>query len=181
MEEWTRWRSHLGERGWHARKIPTPVHRFRYSFSPLFFFLWSFRGRTMGKLVYIVTTCLVVLSSRFYFWKNWLRRRIPRRTFMGTTDRRGGLVPKHLEFWNLGTEISSLNFVTTWQDGPSWARRTVTDSSRNWVSELCDGSSTTDRHRLRNPRLSRISLNVLRDVLDYSCYNYKFSGLMLII
>ena len=40
---------------------------------------------------------------------------------------------------------------------------------------------TTDRHRLRNPRLSRISLNVLRDVLDYSCYNYKFSGLMLII
>ena len=39
---------------------------------------------------------------------------------------------------------------------------------------------TTARHRLRNPRLSRISLNVLRDVLDYSCFNYKFSGLILI-
>ena len=39
---------------------------------------------------------------------------------------------------------------------------------------------TTARHRLRNPRLSRISLNVLRDVLDYSCFNYKVSGLILI-
>ena len=28
--------SHLGERGGHARKIPTPVYRFRYSFSSLF-------------------------------------------------------------------------------------------------------------------------------------------------
>ena len=35
-----------------------------------------------------VTTCLVVLNSRFYFWKNRLRRRTPRRTVMGTTDRR---------------------------------------------------------------------------------------------
>ena len=73
----------------------------------------------MGKLVSIVTTCLVVLSSRFYFWKNRLRRRNPRRTVMGTTDRRGGLIPKYLEFTKLGTEIDSLNFVTKWQDGPS--------------------------------------------------------------
>ena len=36
------------------------------------------------------------------------------------------------------------------------------------------------RHRLRNPSLSRISLIVLRDVFDYSCLNYKVSGLMLI-
>ena len=95
------------------------------------------------------------LFSRFeqqiYFRKNWLRRWIPRRTVMGTTNRRGGLVPKYLEFWNLGTEIDSLNFVTTWQDGPSWARRTVTDSSRNWVSELCDGSNRTDRRRHDGP------------------------------
>ena len=35
-----------------------------------------------------VTTCLIVLSSRFYFWKNRLRRRTPRWTVMGTTDRR---------------------------------------------------------------------------------------------
>ena len=46
------------------------------------------RGWTMGKLVSIVTTYLVVLSSRFYFWKNRQRRRTPRRTVMGTTDRR---------------------------------------------------------------------------------------------
>ena len=75
----------------------------------------------MGKLVPIVTTYLIVLSSRFYFWKNCLGRRIPRRIIMGTTDRRGGLVPKHLEFLNLGTEIDSLNFMMKWQDGPSQA------------------------------------------------------------
>ena len=92
----------------------------------------------------------------------------------------GGLVPKYLEFWKLGTEIDSLNFVTEWQDGPSQTLQ------RNWVSELCDGATgrtvagTTARHRLRNPRRGRISLNVLRDVFDYSCFNYKFSGLMLI-
>ena len=73
----------------------------------------------MGKLVSIVTTCLVFLSSRFYFWKNRLRRRNPRWNVMGTTDRRGGLVPKYLENLKLGTEIDSLNFVTEWQDGPS--------------------------------------------------------------
>ena len=62
-----------------------------------------------------------------------------------TTDRRGGLVPKHLEFWNLGTEIDSLNFVTKWQDGPS---QTL---GKNLVSELCDGSSRTDRRRHDGP------------------------------
>ena len=34
----------------------------------LVFLLVIVRGRTMGKLVSIVTTCLVVLSSRVYFW-----------------------------------------------------------------------------------------------------------------
>ena len=44
---------------------------------------------------------------------------IPRRTVMGTTDRRGGLVPKYLEFLKMGTEMDSLNFVTEWKDGLS--------------------------------------------------------------
>ena len=74
----------------------------------------------MGKLVSIVMTCLVVLSSIFYFWKNWLRRRNPRRTVMGKTDRRGCLVQKHLDFGKqLGTENNSLNFTKEEQDGPS--------------------------------------------------------------
>ena len=107
-----------------------------------------------------VTTCLVVLSSRFYFWKNWQRRWTPRWTVMGMTDRRGSLVSKHLEILNFGY----------------WNR----------LSELCDGAAgrtvagTTGRHRLRNPRLGRISSNVLRDVFDYSCLNYTVSGLKLI-
>ena len=50
-----------------------------------FFLLVIVRGRTMGKLVSIVTTCLVVLSNRFYFWKNRLRRRNPRRTVEGVS------------------------------------------------------------------------------------------------
>ena len=95
----------------------------------LVFLLVIVRGRTMGKLVSIVTTCLVVLSSRFYFWKNCVGRRIPRRTIMGTTDRRGCLVPKHIEFRNLGTVMDSLNFTTEWKDGPSFARRTITNLS----------------------------------------------------
>ena len=92
----------------------------------LVFLLVIVRGQTMGKLVSIVTTCLVVFSSRVFSGNNSLSRRIPRWTVTGTTNRRGGLVPKHLDSKNLGSENNSLNFATTWQDGPSWARRTVT-------------------------------------------------------
>ena len=56
---------------------------------------------------------LVVLSNRLQFWKNWQKRRTPRRNITGTTDRRGCLVPKHLKILKLGTE--------------------------NQLSELCDG------------------------------------------
>ena len=57
-------------------------------------------------------------------------------------------------------EIESLNSVTEQQDGPSQARRAVT----GYV----------------NPSLSQNSSIVLRDVFDYSCFNYKVSGLILI-
>ena len=74
----------------------------------------------------------------------------------------------------MGTEIDSLNFVTEWQDGPSWARRTVTHLPQkltlNFVTEAAGRTvaGTTGRHRLRNPRLGRISVNILRGVLDDS-------------
>ena len=55
-----------------------------------------------------------------------------------------GTTDRHRPF----SEIESLHSVT------EAAGRTVT--------------AMTDRHRLRNPRLGQISLNVLRDVLDYS-------------
>ena len=35
-------------------------------------------------------------------------------------------VPKHFNSWNLGTGITSLNFMTNLQDGPSKPRRAVT-------------------------------------------------------
>ena len=65
-------------------------------------------------------------------------------------------------------------------DGPSQTLQRIS------VSELCDGAAgrtiagATGRHRLRNPRLDRISVIILRGVLDYSCFNYKVSGLILI-
>ena len=110
-----------------------------------------------------------------------------------TTDRHEhdgpsrGLVSKHLEilkngYWNrlsklrngiagrtvtsvmdrhrLFREFQSLNSVTEQQDGPSQARRPVTSCViPGWVGFL---------------------LSNLRGVLDYSCFNYKVSGLMLI-
>ena len=135
---------------------------------------------------FIVMTCLVVLSSRFYFWKNWLRRRIPRRTVMGTTDRRGCLVPKYLEFWKLGIEIDSLNFVTEWQDGPLWARRTVTDPWWKFGSLNFATTCRTDRRRHDGPSQVAQSQSGsdffirFKGRFDYSCLNYKVSGLMLI-
>ena len=101
-----------------------------------------------------------------------------------STDRRGCLVPKYLEFWKLGTEIDSLNFVTGRTVTGMMGRHRLFSKfqSLNSVTEAAGRTVavTTSRHRLRNPRLSRIFLNVLRDVLDYSCFNYKFSGLILI-
>ena len=67
-----------------------------------------------------------------------------------------GVTDRHRLF----REIESLNSVTGQQDGPSQAR---------WAVTGCV-----------NPSLSRNSSIVLRDVFDYSCFNYKVSGLMLI-
>ena len=81
----------------------------------------------MGKLVSIVTTCLVVLSSRFYFWKKLAEMTEP------TMDRHGHdgpsqyLVSKHLENLKLGIE----NRLSDLRNGV--AGRTIT--------------GMTDRHR----------------------------------
>ena len=67
-----------------------------------------------------------------------------------------GVTDRHRLF----RQIESLNSVTEQQDGPSQARRAVTGCV--------------------NPSLSQNSSIVLRDVFDYSCFNYIASGLMLI-
>ena len=67
-----------------------------------------------------------------------------------------GVTDRHRPF----REIESLKSVTEQQDGPSQARRAVTGCV--------------------NPSLSRNSSIVFRDVFDYSCFNYKVNGLMLI-
>ena len=108
-----------------------------------------------------VTTRLFVLSNRLQFWKNWQKRRTPRRNVMGTTDRRGCLVPKHIEILKFGC----WNRLSELCDGPSQVRRTVVSPRfktlqllRIWYrerfSERHDGSAgrtitgVTDRHRL---------------------------------
>ena len=91
---------------------------------------------------------------------------------MGTTDRRGGLVPKYLENLKLGTE----NQLSELCDGMAGRTVTgVTDYQRPlveiWVSELSDDMQDEPSQARRpvtgcaNPRQKRISLHVLRDVL----------------
>ena len=131
-------------------------------------------------MIKLVTTYLVVLSSRFYFWKNRLRQRTTRRIVAGSRFK----TLRKTENWVLKTD--SLNFVTKWQDGPSQVWRTVIDSSEKlsfwtlWRAAGRNVAGATGHHRLQNPSLGRISLHVLRDVFDYSYFNYKVRGLMLI-
>ena len=71
-------------------------------------------------------------------------------------------VPKHFNSWNLATRITSLNFTTNLQDGPSEPRRTVTSfviphlvrlphlpSAAELRCHLRTVTSMTDRHKLR--------------------------------
>ena len=98
-----------------------------------------------------------------------------------------GLVSKHLENLKLGTE----NRLSELRDGMT--ERTITgvtdrheDFSENPFSELCDDLQDGPSQARRpftgcaNPRESRISGEVLRDVFDYSCLNYKVRGFILI-
>ena len=107
---------------------------------------------------------------------------------MGTTDSRGGLVPKHLDSENLGTEIDSLNFATEWQDGPSQAGRAVIDllnriESLNSVTTQQDGPSQARRAVTSCVTLtgSDFYLSFTGVFWTISAYDYKVSGLMLII
>ena len=116
----------------------------------LVFLLVIVRGRTMGKLISIVMTCLVVLSSRLQFWKNWQKRQTPRWTVMGTTDRRRVSFQNTWKNIKLGTE-NRLSEIRN-----EMAGRTVTGVTDRhkplveiWVSELCgdlqDGPSQARR------------------------------------
>ena len=71
-------------------------------------------------------------------------------------------VPLHLNSWNLGTETTSLIFMTNQQYGPSWIRGYVTlsvtahlvifphlPSAASLQCNLRTITSTTDRHKLR--------------------------------
>ena len=84
-------------------------------------------------------------------------------------------VPKHLNSWNMGTGITSLNFITNMQDGPSQSRQTFVDYVTphlvklleygycDYFFELHDKPAgwtvidTMDRHKLRNPTLGQTS------------------------
>ncbi|TMW81645.1 hypothetical protein EJD97_008527, partial [Solanum chilense] len=73
-----------------------------------------------------------------------------------------GLRSKTLELLNMGTRITSLNFTTNLQNGPSWTRRTIISSAIPHLVRLphlpsaaalgCHlqtVTSMTDRHKLR--------------------------------
>ena len=122
-----------------------------------------------------VTTRLVVLSNRLQFWKNWQKRRTPRRNVMGTTDRRGCLVPKHLEIlkfgcWNRLSELCDGHVgrtvigTTNRRDPPfqntskiwNWVLKI---DSLNFVTEWKDGPSQAWR-TVTEPSVKIHSLNL---------------------
>ena len=84
-------------------------------------------------------------------------------------------VPKHFNSWNLGTRITSLNFTTNLQDGPSEPRHTFTSfviphlvrlphlsSAAALRCHLRTVTSTTDRHKLRRWSLLQFFAQNLR-------------------
>ena len=107
-------------------------------------------------------------SLHYPQWQVW-------RIITGTTFRRGSPFQNTLISWNMGTGITSLNFMTYLQDGPSQSRRTFVVSVTShldkileygywdYFSELHDEPAgrtvtvTTDRRGLCNPTLSQTS------------------------
>ena len=84
-------------------------------------------------------------------------------------------VLKHFNSWKLGTGITSLNFTTNLQDGPSERRRTVTSFVIPHLVRIpylpstpalrCHSrsvTSTTDRHKLRRWSLLQFFAQNLR-------------------
>ena len=140
----------------------------------------------MGKLVSIVMTCFVVLSSRVFLvitvWVDGSHDGPSgaRRTVAGSRF-------KTLKKFEIGYWKSTL--WTSWRNGRTDRhRRDGPSQIIQWKLSLWPlrrpagrtVAGTTGRRRLRNPSLGQISLHVLRDVLDYSYFNYKVSGFMLI-
>ena len=93
-------------------------------------------------------------------------------------------VLKHFNSWNLGTGITSLNFTTNLQDGPSETRRTVTSFVIPHLVRLphlpaagalhCNlqiVASTTDRHKLRRWSLLHFSLKI--SAFSFGQISYK--------
>ena len=71
-------------------------------------------------------------------------------------------IPKHLNYWNMGSGTTSLIFMTNLQGGPSWLRRSITHSVTphlvripHLLSEIAlrchlrSVTSTTNSHKLR--------------------------------
>ena len=162
----------MGEWGQYERKISTSFYKFRYSFSSSLFLPVIVRGRTMGKLVSIVTTHLFGLSSRIIFDKYLLGRRTMRRIVMVTTNRHGLRRPIILKFLLLLPSLPLTASMTnrhrhndpSWVFVPkhfnSWNLGTGTNS-QNLVTDLQDGPSWVRRsvtlsvtpHLLRLPYL----------------------------
>ena len=143
MEEPTSWRVHLAEE-LICEKDTHICLQIQVLLFALVFLLVIVRGRMMGKLVSIVMTCLVVLSSRFQFWKNWQKRwphdgpSWARRTVAGS--RFETLRKSEIGYWKL-------TLWTSWRNGRTDRHRLFREiESLNSVT-----SNRTDRRRRDGP------------------------------
>ena len=121
--------------------------------------------RTMRRIV-MVTTDRHGLRRPILMQFLLLLSSLPSTVSMTDRHRHNGpsrvFFSKHFNSWNLGTGITTLNFMTNLQDGPSQPRRTVTSfvtphlvrlphlpSAASLRYHLRTVTSTTDCHKLR--------------------------------
>ena len=136
-------------------------------------------GRRTSRRIVVVTTNRHGLRRPILVQFLLLLSSLPSTASMTDRHRHNGLsrvfVPKHFNSWNLGIGITSMNFMTNLQDGPSQTRRTITSfvtphlvrlpylpSADALRCHLRTVTSTTDRHQLRRWSLLQFFAQNLR-------------------
>ena len=123
-------------------------------------------GRWTSRRIVVVTTDCHGLRRPILVQFLLLLSSLPSTASMTDRHRHDGpsrvFIPKHLNSWNMGIGITSLNLMTNLQDRPSQTRRTVMDSVTPHLvrlphlpsaAALCGHlrtvTSMTDHHKLR--------------------------------
>ena len=136
-------------------------------------------GQRTSRWIVVVTTDRHGLRRPILMQFLLLLSSLPLTASMTDRHRHNGpsrvFVSKHFNSWNMSTGITSLNFMTNVQDGPSQTRRTVTSfvtthlvrlphlpSAAALRCHLRTVTGMTDRHKLRRWSLLHFFAQILR-------------------